>query len=1365
MMKKSLLSTVFFGLTLGAFGQTAAFWDFNSTVNDASTATGVSTPATGTGSLALIGGITQTYAAGNAADLNTTDNSGFQTTGYPAQGGGSATGGLQFDVDLTGKNDITFECWQRLSNTAANTWILQYTTDKTGVSTGGTVQWTNAQTYTFTPAASGTGDTWYFRTADLTSVTALDNNANAAFRFVSAFDPVAGQYLAARSTSTYAGSGTCRFDLVTIAGVVPLSPASASIAAASNFIVVQENAGTINVPVTIANANTATIKVAVGLAAYTDATQGSDFTWTTDTLTIAASSNGIFNFPLTIVDDNLAERAERIIVKLIDGVNVLNSATNNYQIIYIKDNDYVAPVPTNELGMTLLSSFSNGAGVTNSAEIVAYDSTNFRLYIANSIGAKLDIVDFSNPAAPTLLNSISVTPYGNINSVTVYNGVVALAMENANAQTNGSVVFLDQNGVFISQVTVGAMPDMITFNHSHTKIFIANEGEPNATYSADPEGSVSIIDLTPGYAALTNANVTNVGFTDYNMLAAELRDQGIRIFATSASVAQDIEPEYVTISSDDSKAFVSLQENNAMAVIDIATATIDTIYALGYSNYMSGNGLDASDQSGSVLIASAPVKGAYMPDAIAYSTIAGQGYVFSANEGDSREFGPVVDAARISTLTLDETVFPDQHILKNNKLFGRLNGLTYSGDTDSDGDLDEIHTMGGRSFSIWNAATGQLVFDSKDLIEQITANHPVFGAFFNASNGTGTATLKNRSDDKGPEPEGVSTAFINGSHYLFVSQERIGGVLTFNVNDPANPIFVGYYNNRTLTGSGPDLGAEGIIYISAAASPNDNDLVILANEVSSTLSVYQLNTCAQLAGATITSTENTFCAGDSTYIRFTPATGTTFEWLMDDAVIANATNDSLTVEEAGIYRLHVQSSTFACADTSNAIEITVNDLPTVTANVSDATICAGEQVTFTGSGAATYTWNNSVTNGTAIAPTTGGTYMVTGTDANGCIDTDNITLVVNTLPSVTANVSEATICAGDEVTFTGSGATTYTWNNSVVNGTAIAPTTGGTFTVTGTDINGCVNTDDVALTINTLPTVTANVSDAEICAGDEVTFTGSGATTYTWNNSVTNGTAIAPATGGTFTVTGTDANGCENTDDVTLTINALPTVTANVTDATICPGQNVTFTGSGATTYTWNNGVTNGTATAPTAAGTYTVTGTDANGCENTDDVAITLNPVPSVNLGTDITVCDYETPVTLNAGSHTTYDWSTGSATSTIQVTATGNYSVIVTNAEGCTGTDAIQVTVESCAGIDELAMDVNIFPNPTQGTVYVTFGTALNNASIQLMDMAGKIIFQQADFNGDQLTLDLSNHAAGVYMVNIQQDEKVSQYRIAKH
>jgi hypothetical protein len=1360
-MKKILLSSLMMHLFFSVFSQSVvARYDFNSNPNDANTATGILTPTAGNSSITSIGGISQTFATGNSNDLNTTDNSGIQTSVYPAQSTLSETAGIQINVDALGKNNLVLNFWQRLSNSASNTWKLQYTTDNSGISTGGIVVWTTATTFTFVPQPTGTGDTWYQRIYNFSSITALNNNPNVGFRIVSAFDPIAGQYVAARSTSTYSTTGAARFDLVNVIE----APANLSIASASNFQTANENAGQIQVPITISNANNAVCKVVLGLSTYSDATIDSDFTYAIDTLTIPAASNGVYNFPLNIIDDSEAERAEKIIVKIVSGLNISIPITNNYQIIYIKDNDYTTPTPTNELNMSLLSSFSNGTAGTNSAEIVAYDSSNFRLYIANSIGRKLDIVDFSNPATPVLLNSISVIPYGNINSVAVHNGIVALAIENINPQTNGLIVFLDADGNFINQVTVGAMPDMITFNKDYTKILTANEGEPNSTYSADPEGSISVVDLTGGIASLTDLNVTNIGFTDYNAQAASLIAQGIRIFSTSASVAQDLEPEYITVSTDNTKAFVAIQENNAMAVIDLATATIDTIYALGYSDYSSGNGMDASDQSGSVLIGTTPVKGAYMPDAIAYSTINGQGYVFSANEGDSREFGSVVDAARISTLILDSAAFPDQNILKNNKFIGRLNGLRYSGDTDNDGDLDVIHTMGGRSFSIWNASTGQLVFDSKDLIEQITSTHPLTSTFFNASNATGAATLKNRSDDKGPEPEGVATAFIDGSSYLFVSLERVGGVMTFNVNDPANPIYVGYYNNRTSAGNGPDLGAEGIIRISADASPNGNEIVILANEVSSTLSIYQINTCAQLSGAELVASNDTICAGETTVLSFQPTTGTTFNWIKNNAIIPNQSNNTLDVTEQGNYNLYVENSTYACVDSSNTISIVVNNLPIVSAIASDSTICVGQSITFNGQGAASYAWDNNVTDGTSISPNANGTYSVTGTDANGCTNTDDVSIVVNNLPTVSAVASDSTICVGQSITFNGQGAVTYAWDNNVTDGTAISPNANGTYSVTGTDANGCTNTDDVSIDVNNLPTVSAVASDSTICVGQSITFNGQGAVTYAWDNNVTDGTVISPNTSATYSVTGTDTNGCANTDDVSIVVNNLPTVSAVASDSTICVGQSITFNGQGADTYTWNNNVTNGTAISPNTSGTYSVTGTDANGCVNSADVSIVVNNLPVVDLGADITKCDYEAPITLNAGSHTSYLWNNNLTSATLSVTTSGTYSVTVSNAAGCVSTDEIVVNLQDCAGIEETQIFANIYPNPTSGLVNINLSMTLSNANIQLIDLQGKILFANPEFNGQNLMLDLNNFSNGMYLLQIEQNSQISKFKLIK-
>ena len=1144
MMKKLLL---FFVLVLGFTSHsqsTISYWDFNSTVNDGVSTTGVLTPSVGTGTFTPIGGITQAFATGNSLDLNTIDNSGCQTNGYPSAGTSPRTAGIQIDASTVGFTNVAIDFYQRLSNTAANTWVLQYTLDNTGVSSGGTVLWLDATTYTFSPATTGTGDTWYLRSYDFAAVSGIGNNPTVGFRVVSDFDPTTGDYLAAKLGSAYNTAGTSRFDLFSLRE----SYGSASIPTANNYLTILESASTINVPVSFSNANNAAAKVVVSTSSYSSATNLNDFSWTNDTLIIPALTNGVTNFVVNILDDAEQERTETLIMKLSAAQNATVSSTDYYQIVYIKDNDYVAPTATNETKLSLLTSFSNGASGTNSAEIVAHDPSTQRLYIANSIGAKLDIVDFSSPAAPALLNSISVATYGNINSVSVHNGIVAIAIESVPAQANGSVVFLDGDGNFMSQVAVGAMPDMITFNKDFTKVLTANEGEPSATYSTtaanntdllvDPLGSVSIIDISTGVLSLTNSNVTTLDFTAYNGQETTLKNQGIRIFSSAASVAQDMEPEYITVSEDNSKAYVSIQENNALLVIDLITETFDTLYPLGYSDYSSDNGMDASDQTtGQILIASIPVKGAFMPDAITSSFINGTNYVFSANEGDSREFGSVVDAARISTLTLDAAQFPNQEIIKNNKYLGRLSALKYSGDTDNDGDLDELHTMGGRSFSVWNGETGELVYDSKDLIERIISQNPSFAAIFNASNSTGTPALKNRSDDKGPEPEGVATAFFNNTNYLFVSLERIGGSMIFNINNPANPIYVGYSNNRSTTSSGPDLGAEGIIYINENNSPTGEAMLILANEVSSTLSIFQFNTCSELTKTEISTLDSIICEGENTTISFEGTSGSTWQWLLDGEPINSETSNSYTATNAGSYAIHVQSDLFACADTSSLLDLIVNTLPSVVAIANDSSLCAGEELTLSATGASTYEWNALIQSDIAFVPDATFLYSVVGTDENNCSNSGTVFVSINLPPNVIANVTDSIICEGQNTVFYGSGAQTYNWSNGIQNGLSSAPTTSSTYIVTGIDINGCQDTASVEVTVFETPIVFLG-NDTTICAyNTPLTLTATpGYASYSWNFGGTTVSFDVNQTG-SYLVQVSSAEGCVSTDEIFVTVD------------------------------------------------------------------------------------------------------------------------------------------------------------------------------------------------------------------------------------
>jgi len=620
---------------------------------------------------------------------------------------------------------------------------------------------------------------------------------------------------------------------------------------AATTAVVNENAGTISIPVSIVNPGAAASTVEVALVTgLGTATAGQDFTYAApQTLTFPAGATTDQTLTIPLGDDALAEGAEYFTLRLQNPANATLESGKTEVLVYIKDNDSQAPVQTRNLTLNLLGSYQNNAAGTNSAEIVAHDPTTQRLYVANSVGRKLDILSLATPASITSVASIDISSYGNINSVAVRNGVVACAIENTDPQQNGSVVLFDQNGTFLKQVTVGALPDMITFSPDGRLLITANEGEPKSDYSVDPEGSVSVIDFSGGVAGLTQASVTTVDFTSYNSQAAQLRTAGIRLYggttAAPSTVAQDLEPEFVAVSADSRVAYITLQENNAIATLDLTTKQFTALRPVGYQDHsQAGFSLDASDQTPDVLLANWPIKGMRQPDALAAFEVAGQRYLVTANEGDARDYNALEEAVRLGSAgyVLDATAFPTASVLKNNQVLGRLNVTNKLGDTDGDGDFDEIYAFGGRSFSIFNASTGALVHDSGDLLERLTSTDATFGAIFNASNTTGNPSRKNRSDDKGPEPEGVTTGMIRDTTYAFVSLERIGGVAVFDVNNPAQPRLVQYINNRSTTNGTGDQGPEGVLFISAVNSPTNQPLLLLANEVSSTVAVYGIQT-------------------------------------------------------------------------------------------------------------------------------------------------------------------------------------------------------------------------------------------------------------------------------------------------------------------------------------------------------------------------------------------------------------------------------------------------------------------------------------------------------------------------------------------
>jgi 2',3'-cyclic-nucleotide 2'-phosphodiesterase (5'-nucleotidase family) len=489
-----------------------------------------------------------------------------------------------------------------------------------------------------------------------------------------------------------------------------------------------------------------------------------------------------------------------------------------------------------ELNVNRIGAFDGGLG-EGSAEIVAHDPDTQRLFIINAEAGSIDIVDISSPDTPMKVgaidvNSIDGTPTGGPNSVAVANGIIAVAVEAETVTDPGRVAFFDANGALIGAVTVGALPDMVTFTPDGTKLLVANEGE--ADNGVDPRGSVSIIDISGGIASAT---VTTADFTGFDADQAALEAAGLRIFP-GKTLSEDVEPEYITVSSDGTTAFVTLQEANAVAVVDIEAATITEIQPLGLKDYsLEGNGLDASDRDGGINIETAPVFGMYMPDAIASYEANGQIYYVTANEGDARS-----EDARVKDLTLDPTAFPNAAELQQDDSLGRLEVSTIDGDTDRDGDYDQIVAYGGRSFTIRDA-DGNVVFDSGDLLEQITARFTP--ELFNANDGD-PAEFDTRSDAKGPEPESVVIGEVNGETYAFVGLERAaGGVIVFNISDPADVEFVQYIVTAD------DIAPEGLAFIAADDSPTGTAMLAVSNEVSGTVSLYEI----EVEGRTFTGTK------------------------------------------------------------------------------------------------------------------------------------------------------------------------------------------------------------------------------------------------------------------------------------------------------------------------------------------------------------------------------------------------------------------------------------------------------------------------------------------------------------------------------
>lgn len=498
----------------------------------------------------------------------------------------------------------------------------------------------------------------------------------------------------------------------------------------------------------------------------------------------------------------------------------------------------VPPRPT--ICLTPIGNYRTGVFADGASEIVAFDKLTSRLFSVNAHARTVDVLNLSDPSQPTLLFSIDLIPYGkNANSIALYNGVLAVAVENNDTQAPGRLLLFRTSGTckLLQNLAVGAPPDMVTFTPNGWYILVANEGEPNDAYTNDPEGSVSIVDIRRGPSSAT---VATAGFSRFNNRRNELLTNGVRIFGPGASVAQDLEPEYIAVSKDSRTAWVTLQENNAIAKITIPTASVDTILPLGTKDGRNPvNAFDASDKDGQVHLHTWPVHSMYLPDAIAAFSAFGKEFLITANEGKSRDYSRFSEEVRVKKLTLDPEVFPYAANLQRDENLGRLKVTTTLGDIDGDGDYDELYAYGGRSFAIWSEV-GELVYESGSLLETITAEH--FPNDFNANNAE-NGTFDGRSDNKGPEPEGIAIGRIGKRTYAFIGMERIGGIVAVDVTNPQAPVIIDYINTRDFSGDptkdeAGDLAPEGLIFVPASSSPTHTPLVIAGYEVSGSITIF-----------------------------------------------------------------------------------------------------------------------------------------------------------------------------------------------------------------------------------------------------------------------------------------------------------------------------------------------------------------------------------------------------------------------------------------------------------------------------------------------------------------------------------------------
>lgn len=508
------------------------------------------------------------------------------------------------------------------------------------------------------------------------------------------------------------------------------------------------------------------------------------------------------------------------------------------------------------ISLAPVGTFETGAFDQSASEIVA--AYGDRLFVVNALAGSVSVLDYADPS--DIVKEFALASSGVANSVAVRSdGLGVVAFESTTKTDAGHLLFFDARAkdaatAVLGTVQVGALPDMVTIVPDGKYAVVANEGEPADDFSSDPEGTVSVVKLPNKVAAASQKDVKTADFHAYEAGGGKTLPAGVRLFGPTPHgddhpVSRNLEPEYIAV--DGNNAYVSLQEANAIAVVQIPSARVTGILPLGTKDFgLAQNALDPSDKDKAFSLRTYPgLKGMYMPDGIQSYSAGGKTYLVTADEGDAREWGDYSEVSRVKDLAKDGygpvcASSPLSSFLGDAQL-GRLNVTIENGFDAAAGCYSELYAFGGRSFSIW-CTDGTLVFDSGSQLEALTA--AAVPGFVN-SNHT-ASNFEGRSDDKGPEPEGVALGEVDGRTYAFVGLERVGGIAVFDITDPAASRFVTYVNNRDFSVSvedggalaaAGDLGPEGIAFIPAATSATGTPLVAVGNEVSGTTTLFEIS--------------------------------------------------------------------------------------------------------------------------------------------------------------------------------------------------------------------------------------------------------------------------------------------------------------------------------------------------------------------------------------------------------------------------------------------------------------------------------------------------------------------------------------------